>query len=79
MFEGVAHELGAGGAAQLLLDVRAVGLDGPHAEEQLLGDLRVRVAERDEPQDVDLALGQPAGGGPLSGIVASRAPSDGLT
>ena len=33
--ERVAHELGAGGAPELLLDVRAVGLDRAHREEQL--------------------------------------------
>ena len=56
--ERVAHELGAGGAAQLLLDVRAVGLHRAHREVELLGDLGVRVPERDEPQDLGLTLGE---------------------
>ena len=34
--ERVAHEVGAGCAAELALDVRAVRLDRPHAEEELL-------------------------------------------
>ena len=58
VLERVAHELGAGGAAQLLLDVRAVGLDRARGEEELLADLDVGVAERDQPQDVDLARRQ---------------------
>ena len=33
-------------------------LDGAHAEEELRGDLGVRVAERDQPQDLHLALGE---------------------
>ena len=51
MLERVAHELGARGAVQLLLDVRAVGLDRAGGQEQLLPDLGVRVAEGDQPQD----------------------------
>ena len=54
----VAHELGAGGAVELLLDVGAMRLDGTHREEELLGDLGVGVAQGDEPQDLDLALGE---------------------
>ena len=46
---------------QLLLDVGAVGLDRPHRQIQLLGDLGVRVSEGDHPQHLDLALGQPVG------------------
>ena len=79
MVERVAHELGAAGAAQLLLDVGAVGLDRAHREEQLLADLGVGVAERDQPQDLDLALGEivgrPAGSG---GAAASFAPRRGF-
>ena len=36
-------------------------LDRPYAEEELPGDLGVGVAEGDEPEDVDLALGQASG------------------
>jgi signal transduction histidine kinase len=61
VLERVAHELGAAGAAQLVLDVRPVRLHRAHAEVELLGDLGVRVAQRDEPQDGDLALGQVVG------------------
>ena len=59
--ERVAHQLGAGASSQLLLDVRAVGLDGAHAQVELLGDLVVGVAERDQPQDLELALGEVVG------------------
>ena len=52
----VADELGAGGEPELLLDVRAMRLDGAHRQEQLLGDLGVGVSERDQPQHLDLAL-----------------------
>ena len=55
-FEGVADELGPRRHAQLLLDVRAVGLDRAHAQVELAGDLGVGVAERDQPQHVELAL-----------------------
>ena len=67
-------------AAQLLLDVRAVGLDGARREVQLLGDLGVGVAERDQPQDLELALGQVVGraGAARRGCAASCAPSRGL-
>ena len=76
--ERVAHELGARGAAQLLLDVRAVGLDRPHREEQLLGDLGVRVAECDEAQHLDLTLAELVRRGVGGGSAASPAPSRGL-
>ena len=55
------HELGAAGAPDLLLDVRAVRLDRAHAQVELPGDLGVGVAERDLPQDLDLALGEVIG------------------
>src|SRR3954454_736687 len=61
VLERVVHELGAGGQPDLLLDVRAVRLDRAHAQVQLPGDLRVRVAEGDQPEDLDLALGQVVG------------------
>ena len=47
-------QLGAGGAAELALDVRAVRLHRAHAEEELRADLGVRVPERDQAQDVEL-------------------------
>ena len=47
-----------GWSAELLLDVCAVRLDRAHREEELLRDLGVRVAQRDQPQDLDLALGE---------------------
>jgi len=50
VLEGVLDELGAARAAQLLLDVRAVGLDGPHGQVELAGDLGVGVTERDAAQ-----------------------------
>ena len=48
-------------AARLVLDVRAVRLDRADAEVELLADLRVRVAERDQAQDLELALGEVVG------------------
>ena len=53
--ERVAHELRALRHAQLLLDVRAMRLDRANADHELLGDLGVGVAERDQPQDLELA------------------------
>ena len=35
-----------------------MGLDRPDAEHELVGDLGVRVAEGEEPEDLDLARGQ---------------------
>ena len=61
VIERIVHELGARPQPQLLLDVRAVGLDRAHRQIQLGGDLGVGVAEADHPQDVDLALGQAVG------------------
>src|SRR3954454_8642896 len=58
VLERVLHQLGARRAADLLLDVRAVRLDRAHAQVEPARDLRVRVAERDQPQNLDLALGQ---------------------
>ncbi len=54
-FERIADQLRALRDAQLLLDVRAVGLDRADADHQLLRDLGVRVAERDQAQDLELA------------------------
>ena len=56
MLERVAHELGARRLARLLLDVRAVRLDGPHAEEQPVADLGVGVSEGDELEHLDFAV-----------------------
>lgn len=47
--------LGAG----LLDEVVHVGLDGPHGEHELVGDLLVGLLHDDEAQDLGLALGQP--------------------
>src|SRR5271155_3135183 len=54
----VADELRAGSEPELLLDVRAVGLDGAHRQIQLRGDLCVGVPERDQSQHVGLTLGE---------------------
>jgi hypothetical protein len=56
--EGVPDQFGAAARAELLLDVGAVGLHGSHADEELLGDLGVGVAEGDQAQNVGLALAQ---------------------
>jgi len=58
VLERVVHELGAAGQPDLLLDVGAVGFDRSHAQIEMPGDLRVRVTEGDQAQDLDLALGQ---------------------
>src|SRR4051794_12179163 len=58
VFERVVDELGPAGEPQLLLDVGAVGLDGPHREVELLADLGVCVPEGDQPQYLSLALRQ---------------------
>ena len=47
--ECVAHELGAGRQPQLLHDVSAVRLRRAHRDVELLGDLLIRVAEREQP------------------------------
>src|SRR3954465_3725058 len=48
----------AGGGAQLLLEVRAVRLDRADRQVELARDLCVRVAEGDQAEHLDLALGQ---------------------
>ena len=58
MLERVPHELRAGRDPELLHDVRAVRLDRAHREEERLGDLLVRVAERQQPKDLVLPLRQ---------------------
>ena len=57
----VADELRAGRHRELLLDVGAVRLDRAHAQVELLGDLVVGVSERDQPQHLELALGEVVG------------------
>jgi hypothetical protein len=61
VLERVAHELGAAGEPDLLLDVRAMRLDRADRQVQLAADLRVRVAQRDELEDLELALGEVIG------------------
>src|SRR5680860_294855 len=58
VIERVADQLGTGGAPDLLLDVGAMRLHGANAEVELAGDLAVGVSERDQPEDLDLAVGQ---------------------
>ena len=54
--ERVADELGAARQPELLHDVRAVRLGGAHRDVELLGDLLVRVPEREQAQDLALAV-----------------------
>ena len=80
--ERVADELGAAREAELLHDVRAVRLGRAHRDVELLRDLLVRVAEREQPQHLALALGERVLlGAPRSADSAatSRAPSSGWT
>src|SRR6185436_7903050 len=56
--ERVAHEVGACREPELVQDVAPVGLDRADAEEELSGDLLIRVPECDQPEDLTLALGQ---------------------
>src|SRR5262249_32423752 len=68
-----AHQLGAGGDAQLLEDLAQVVVDRARAQEQLGGDLPVRCALADEAGDLEL-LGRELvdGGGiaPARGLAA---------
>ena len=57
----VANELCAIREAELLLDVRAVRLDRADAEVELLGDLVVGVAQRDQAQNLQLTVGEVVG------------------
>jgi hypothetical protein len=56
--------------------VRAVRLDGPDREGEAAGDLVVRVPERDQPQDLELAQRQlaasPGRPGPGGGVAEPR-------
>src|ERR671937_1835377 len=54
--------VGPRAAAELHPDVLHVRVDGAGVEEQLARDLAVRLADRDQPQDLDLAPGQAAVG-----------------
>jgi hypothetical protein len=51
--------LGTVGGAELAQDVRRVLLDRVQRDEQLGGHLAVRPAGRKQPQDLELALGEP--------------------
>ena len=80
--ERVADELGPGAEAELLHDVRAVRLGGAHRDEERLRDLLVRVAERQQPQHLALAVGERIARRPArasTSACASRAPSVGWT
>lgn len=52
---------GAGGDTNLVVDAPEVGLYGAGAEEEVLGDLRVRHPLRHEPQDFHFAGRKPGG------------------
>ena len=52
------HELGACLELELAHDVRAMRIDRADGDEELRGDLLVRVAEREQMDDVALSLGQ---------------------
>jgi hypothetical protein len=59
---GRASQLDARTHAELGVDVAQVSLDGPSAQDELLGDLAVRAAGDDEVDDLAFASGQGAGG-----------------
>ena len=63
--KGVADELGAGGEAQLLHDVRSVGLGCSHRDEQRFCDLLVGVAGSKQSQHLGLPRRERVGGGVL--------------
>src|SRR4051794_19940980 len=56
------RRLASVGDAELAEDVLDVGLYGPLADEQGLGDLRVCHPARQEPEDLEFARGEPGGG-----------------
>src|SRR5205823_13718846 len=51
-------ELGAAPQAELSLDARTVELGRPHREMQEVGDLAVRMAEREQTEHLALAAGE---------------------
>ena len=61
LVDRVAHELGAGRQPELLHDVRPVRLGRAHRDVEHLRDLLVRVAEREQPQHLALALRERVG------------------
>src|SRR4051812_8018665 len=63
MGPGDLRQGGATGDAELALDARAVPLDGADAELDLLGDLAVRVAKREQREDLALATAELVGSG----------------
>jgi hypothetical protein len=58
VIDRITDELGPSAATGLVLDVRTVRFDRADAEEELLADLGVRMPERDQPQDLQLPLGE---------------------
>mgnify|MGYP003544541919 CR=1 FL=1 len=56
-------ELAAARHAELGVDPAQVVVDGPDGQVELLGDLVVGVPERDQLQDLELALGEGVGCG----------------
>ena len=56
VLKGVANELGAGGDAQLLHDVRSMGLGGAHRDVEQVGDLLVCMAQGEQAQHVALTV-----------------------
>jgi hypothetical protein len=62
VLERILDQLGAGGDLELALDACTMGLDRAYAQEELGGYLAIRVAEGDEPQNLDLALAQAVNG-----------------
>ena len=58
MGEGIANELGSRPESKLLHDVRPVRLGCAHRDVEQLGDLLVRVAEREQPQHLSLTFGE---------------------
>src|SRR3954449_13258084 len=69
-FAGAAGGVGAGPAVELEQDAADVHLHGARAEEELARDLPVGAAGGDEPDDVDLAAGEPRARRPGPGLLA---------
>src|SRR5581483_12208738 len=66
--ERVANELGAAREAKLLHDPSAVRLGRAHRDEEKLRDLLVRVAEREQVEDLVLAFRERIGLGAMMGL-----------